>query len=420
MLFRSSTCEGGPGYYFAPLDTYFPPSPFPNILVFETLHGCDSIVFLTVEEAEYNSKTYNVSLCAEQYTWPSNGTTYYETGVYYDTLHVAGSCDSTIVLNLELRPSYNLEERVTSCDTYRWKDDNYNVDMTFNESTVYTHHYVNSFGCDSEVTLYLSIYDHDENDLPLQELCDEYFWDPGDHEIVYTDHEDPIYNMSGTYHRTYKNQADCDSLVTLNLQFEYTPTPTAIYPMDAENVTPHWVITSTEFQINSYDFNLWDMNPNCHWDTVVWTCNEAPDWILEPFGEKGKCCKVYVLNRVEDTIWLKAHAFNRCTQDAGVEQKYWLLSSFYGVEEKESSPADFSVVPNPNNGQMTLNFDYLTGKTKVKVYDMKGALIDQFETDNINGPSSYIYQMNEPVDGVYFFVATSKEGTVAKKVIIKK
>ncbi|MBQ8959005.1 MAG: PKD domain-containing protein [Bacteroidales bacterium] len=415
-----STCEGGPGYYFAPLDTYFPPSPFPNILVFETLHGCDSIVFLTVEEAEYNSKTYNVSLCAEQYTWPSNGTTYYETGVYYDTLHVAGSCDSTIVLNLELRPSYNLEERVTSCDTYRWKDDNYNVDMTFNESTVYTHHYVNSFGCDSEVTLYLSIYDHDENDLPLQELCDEYFWDPGDHEIVYTDHEDPIYNMSGTYHRTYKNQADCDSLVTLNLQFEYTPTPTAIYPMDAENVTPHWVITSTEFQINSYDFNLWDMNPNCHWDTVVWTCNEAPDWILEPFGEKGKCCKVYVLNRVEDTIWLKAHAFNRCTQDAGVEQKYWLLSSFYGVEEKESSPADFSVVPNPNNGQMTLNFDYLTGKTKVKVYDMKGALIDQFETDNINGPSSYIYQMNEPVDGVYFFVATSKEGTVAKKVIIKK
>ena len=415
-----STCEGGPGYYYN--GDYLQPSSQVYPYHFTSVLGCDSTVYLHIEEAEYNSKTYNVSLCAEQYTWASNGNTYYETGTYYDTLSFPNSCDSTLVLNLELRPSFQNEVVTTSCDTYHWQNNAYNVDMTFNHSTVYTHQYINSYGCDSEVTLYLTINDHDETDFTVsnEENCDEYFWDPQGHEIIYTDHEDPVFNMSGTYHRTYQNHAGCDSLVTMNVHFEYTPHPTDIRPMDALNTAPHWVVTATEFQINAYDFNLWDTNPNCHWDTVTWTCDEAPNWVLETFGNIGQCCRLYVLNFVEDTIWLKAHAFNRCAPSQGVEQKYWLVCSFYGVEEKESSLADFDVIPNPNNGQMQLNFEYLTGKVNIKVYDMRGALIDNFETYNGNGPCSHLYKMKGAMDGIYFFVATSKEGTVAKKVVIKR
>ena len=415
-----STCEGGPGYYYN--GDFLHPSPYPYVYTFESVLGCDSIVSLHIEEAEYNSKTYNVSLCAEHYTWSSNNVTYYESGTYYDTLSFPNSCDSTIILNLDLRPSFQNDVVITSCDTYQWKNDTYNVDMTFEESTVYTHSYINTFGCDSEVTLYLTINDHDETVFTVsdEENCDEYFWDPQGHEILYTDHEDPVFTMSGVYHRTYKNQSDCDSLVTMNVQFEYTPHPTEIYPMDATNDAPHWVVTATEFQINTYDFNLWDTNPNCHWDTVTWTCEEAPNWILESFGNNGQCCRLYVLNWVEDTIWLKAHAFNRCTPNQGIEQKYWMLCSFYGIEEKENSLANFDVIPNPNNGQMRIDFEYLTGKVNIKVYDMKGTLIDDFETYNQNGPSSYLYTMKNSVDGIYFFVATSKEGTVAKKVVIQR
>ena len=417
-----STCEGGPGYYYN--GQYLQPSTTPYQIHYETTSSCDSLVILHVDVAQYNSKTYNVSICDTQYTWPSNGTTYYESGTYYDTLTFPNSCDSTVMLLLELRPSYDTEETITSCDTYRWKNDAYNVDMTFEESTVYTHHYVNNYGCNSEVTLYLTINDHDESEYTLEESesCDEYFWDPNGHEIIYTDHEDPVYNMSGIYHRTYKNQADCDSLVTMHMTFEYTPHPTPIYPMDATNGAPHWVVTATEFQINSYDFNLWDENPNCYWDTVTWTCDEAPEWVLEPFGNKAKCCRVYVLNHVDDTIWLKAHAFNRCSPSEGIEQRYWLLSSFYGVEENEAicEHCNFDVVPNPNNGQMTLNFEHLTGTVDVRVYDMRGTIIDQFKTYNGNGPSQHTYNMRTKSDGIYFFVATGREGTVAKKVVIQK
>ena len=419
-----STCQGGPGYYFAPLDIYLPPSPYPNAFVFETVQGCDSVVYLTVEEAEYNSKTYNVSLCATEYTWPSNGRTYYETGTFYDTLSFPNACDSTLVLNLELRPSYDIEVHETSCDSYRWKNDAYNVDMTFNESTVYTHHYVNAYGCDSQATLYLTIDDHNEVSFTVtdEENCDSYFWDPQGHEILYTDHEDLEYNMSGTYHRTYKNIYDCDSLVTMNVQFEYTPHPTEIYPMDATNSAPHWVITATEFQINSYDFNLWDNNPNCHWDSVTWNFTKPVDWLLEPFGTNNQCCKMYVLSWVEDTIWLEAHAFNRCAPQEGVTQRYWFLSSFIGIDENSPSTGletiDFDVIPNPNNGKMQLNLEHLTGKVDIKVYDMRGTLIDQFETYN-NGSGTFDYNMKAKSDGIYFFVATNKEGTIAKKVIIQ-
>ena len=413
-----STCEGGPGYYYQ--GDYLQPSTYPYTYLFETTLGCDSVVMLHVDQSDYNSKTYNVSLCATEYTWASNGVTYYETGTYYDTLSYAGLCDSTLVLNLELRPSYSIEERQTSCDSYRWQNDTYNVDITFDHSTVYTHPYVNSYGCDSEVTLYLTINNHDEVDAPDVEACDEYFWDPQGHEITYTDHEDLVYTMSGTYHRTYQNQYGCDSLVSQTITLGYTPHPTQIYPMDATDTVPHWVVTATEFQINAYDFNLWDTNPNCHWDTVAWSCDEAPDWVLEPFGDHGQCCKVYVLNRVDDTIWLKAHAFNRCAPQEGIEQKYWLICSFYGIEEFGSNLSNFDVIPNPNNGQMQLKFEYLTGKVNIKVYDMKGTLIDSFETYNNNGPSSFLYNMKNKSEGIYFFVATSKEGTVSKKVVIQK
>jgi hypothetical protein len=216
----------------------------------------------------------------------------------------------------------------------------------------------------------------------------------------------------------------CDSLVTMNVDFDYTPSPTEIYPMDSANTAPHWVITATEFQINAYDFHVWDTNPLCQWDTVTWSLEEPLEWVLEPFGEKAKCCKVYVLGHVDDTVWLNAHVFNRCAHDDGVVQRYWFVCSFYGIEEggpsTGSGTASFEVVPNPNNGQMTLCFENLTGKIEVKVYDMTGNLIDDILTYNDLVSNKIQYNMKNHSNGVYLFVATGREGIVTKKVIVNE
>ena len=420
-----STCEGGPGFLFD--GQYLQPRTEPYTFTYETVAGCDSIYIIQVNESEYNSKNYNVSICATEYTWPSNGHTYYETGIYYDTLQFEGSCDSTLVLNLELRPSYDTDVVTTSCDTYRWKNDEYNVDMTFDHSTTYTHHYTNIYGCESEVTLYLTINDHDETEFTVSnaENCDSYYWDPMGHAIIATDHEDLEYNLSGTYYRTYKNVADCDSIVAMHVQFEYTPSPSEIYPVDANNTVPHWVITATEFQINSYDFSIWEVEHpgTCHWDSITWAFEDPRvQWLLETDQSTtppGKICKMYVLNYIEDTVWMTTTVYNRCAPE-GKTQRYWFVCSFYGVDEQMESDADFSVVPNPNNGTMTLSFEKLTGTIDVKVYDMTGNLIDHLSTYSIGGPEHLQYNMKRHAEGIYFFVATGKEGSIAKKVVVRR
>jgi hypothetical protein len=67
------------------------------------------------------------------------------------------------------------------------------------------------------------------------------------------------------------------------MHFEYTPQPTEVYPVDANNTLPHWVITATEFQINSYDFGIYEVGhpATCHWQSIVWKF-ENPDvhWLL--------------------------------------------------------------------------------------------------------------------------------------------
>ena len=309
----------------------------------------------------------------------------------------------------------DLYESICANETYNF------FGQVLNTSGVYTHHLQTQHGCDSLLRLNLTVNPLDayEFTVPIEESCDEYFWDPQGHEIVATDHDGLTYDLSGDYERTYKNHMGCDSVVKMHVQFNYTPAPTPIYPMDPDNTAPHWVVTATEFQINTYRFHLWDTNPNCYWDSITWEFeNPGLQWLLEPdttTQPKGQNCTLYVMEHVDDTVWLSAKAYNRCAPQ-GIASRYWFVCSFHGLDE--SILSSFSVLPNPNNGQMTLNFQHLTGKIGVKVYDMRGMIIDDFQTTNYNDSSTYHYDMKSKANGVYFFVVTSKEGILTKKVVI--
>lgn len=400
---------------------------------FDTIdnHGCLKVekLVLSVDEYQMPPVLYQYECYAygttPSWTWDKTGITYHE-DTYEEVIldDPDGGCPFKYRLNLKFHEAYYHEESKVACDYYYWPV----TGETYYESQdsiVKTFHY--EFGdkeCDSTYVLHLEISDYETNafTVPDGENCNSYLWDPMGLDYTTEDMYDPVnhvYTESGVYKRTYKNLMGCDSIVTMNVEFEYTPTPSEICPIDEENTAPHWVVTATEFQIVSYDFHLWETNPVCLWDTVTWSCDEAPGWVREPYGEKGRYCKLYVLNRVEDTVWLRAHAFNRCAPENGVEQKYWLVCSFYGLDEQGGSPAEFSVAPNPNNGQMTLSFNHFEGKIDVKVYDMMGRLLDDFEFYNENGIESMQYNMKENGNGIYFFVAVGKEGVVSKKLIIK-
>lgn len=356
---------------------------------------------------------------------PEVGTTTYTCSVSDGVVSREVSLDITVYPN-----------KLTPINDYFCANEPYPFfDQTLSAPGTYTHHLQTSHGCDSLIELHLSrkdIYSKTltEADITFSGIvgCDSAYWDPQGHSYDALGTYNPAnhwfkYSTEGNYYykRMYESQFGCDSLVSLPLTLEYTPDPYDIIPVDESDAAPHWVVTATEFQINTYDFTLWEQGHNsCVWDSVTWQFEDpSVQWILAPdtiSTPKGITCTMYVLNYIEDTVWLKATVYNRCAPQ-GVSRRYWFVSSFYDVDESFENLAHFNVIPNPNNGQMILHFEGLTGKIDVKVFNMHGTLIDEFET--VGDASSHIYQMNDRACGMYYFVATSKEGTLAKKVVIQ-
>ena len=99
--------------------------------------------------------------------------------------------------------------------------------------------------------------------------------------------------------------------------------------------------------------------------------------------------------------------------------RYWLIPSFYGINEQDDPRSTFDIIPNPNNGEMELRFEDMEGKVVVKVYDMMGGLIDVIQTFNASCTKELEYSMKRRAKGIYFFVVTGKEGSLTKKVVVR-
>ncbi len=411
-----------------------------TVAYFDTIdnHGCLKVekLLLAVDEYQMPPIVYQYE-CYEygttpSWTWDKTGITYHENTVDEIILpDPAGGCDIRHRLDLKFHQEFYHEENKVACDFYTWPVNG----VTYTESqdrVEVTFH--NEFGdkiCDSIYVLHLEISDYETTSVSLtdDERCDSYLWDP--HGMAYTTDDefnpaDHIYTESGIYHRTYKNIQGCDSIVTMQMDFEYTPQPTEVHPADENNAYPHWVITASEFQINSYDFAIYEEDHPyaSRWDSIEWAFeNPEVQWLLEPDSTTspvGKRCRIYVLNYLDDTVWFDVTVYGHCGPQEGVKQRYWFICSFYGIEEDAPSTGsgNFTVVPNPNSGQMTLRFENLSGRVNVKVYDMKGNMMDDLELYCDTPQNTMAYNLNGKSAGVYLFVATSGEGTVTKKVII--
>lgn len=402
--------QGEPGVYdaYGFSFEYTEPGTYDRQLYLMTANGCDSVLNLHLTVADRITYEFSHHECDGSYTW--DGQTYDTPGDYERSYISLGGCDSIVTMHLTMgHPEYTAFDTI-SCGVFEWNGQTYDHSGTFRQA------FTTIDGCDSIVDCTLTLSGNVIGTTLEIEECDEYQW-LGER-----------YTLSGQYEKTLSTILGCDSTVYLNLDMEYTPDPTPIYPADTNNTAPHWVVTATEFQINSYDFMIWDNNERCHWDSVTWAFEDPTvEWVLEPdttTHPAGKRCKIFVLNQLEDTVWLNAKVYNKCHPE-GTERRYWFVCSFYGIEDDPSTgsgaagtSADFTVMPNPNNGQMTLNFEHMTGKIDIKVYDMRGVLIDQLQTFGTTEHHNLSYQCDTKGDGIYCFVATSKEGTLVRKVVI--
>lgn len=166
-----------------------------------TVYGCDSIVSLNLNlNSSFVSPTSIITAC-DAYT--SNwGTVYTQSGIYYDTLSTIYGCDSILSLDLTINNSIVLPTlSIAACDSFvsSWG-------ATFTQSGLYYDTLATVYGCDSIVSLNLTLNNGFVAPTAVITACDSYASDWG---IVYT--------QSGLYYDTLSTIYGCDSILSLDL-----------------------------------------------------------------------------------------------------------------------------------------------------------------------------------------------------------
>jgi hypothetical protein len=166
-----------------------------------TIHGCDSVVTLNLIVNPVYNHTETATIC-EGESYEFGETDYTESGEYTHTFTSVNGCDSVVTLTLTVTPVTTGTDVISACDSYKWIDS-----ITYTESNnTATHTLTNAAGCDSVVTLNLTI-KHSTTGTDLITACGSYTWIDG---ITYTE-------SNNTATHTLTNAAGCDSVVTLNL-----------------------------------------------------------------------------------------------------------------------------------------------------------------------------------------------------------
>ena len=330
------------------------------------IHGCDSAVRLLLTVSDYYMPPVQVEYKCEPYTWPVNGMTYYESDMYVDTLPSSSGCDGIYRLDLHIQEAPQVQHVFdTACNSFDWYVKGEKVG-TYTAS------------CD---VLY---------QIPI-------FYVPNDSSTMFPCTED--YMLHLVIWNTPNPVIECDN-------------------PDIEN--PHYPITATEFNVNRYTYRASDLLSDFTWieDQCEWSISKD-SWRIVP-SDDHRSCTVYAMDWVEDTVWLYFKAVSPCSEEEDPLASYWLKPSFYGIEEQDVQASAVEIIPNPNNGQMELRFRHLTGRLDVKVYDMKGNKVDQFEVNGQPEEQVMPYDMHNLATGVYLFVVTGREGTAAKRVIVER
>jgi hypothetical protein len=172
--------------------------------------GCDSLITLDLTINNSNNIIDYQTAC-NSFTW-INGNTYTTSNNTASVIYQnASGCDSVVSLDLTISYSQNVIDQQTACNSYTWIDGN-----TYTSSnSVATHVLNSSTGCDSTITLNLTI-NNSSSGTDTQTACDSFNWIDGN---TYSSS-----NNSATYSATNSN--GCDSLVTLNLTIINSPTRT--------------------------------------------------------------------------------------------------------------------------------------------------------------------------------------------------
>ena len=166
-----------------------------------TALGCDSLVTLQLTVSPTTFTSLNETICQGS-SYLFNGNPLTAAGVYTQNFIATNGCDSTVILNLTTAPTITNQIQETICQGAIYSFDGTDL----NTPGVYTATFSTNTGCDSVVTLNLTVSSAITSTLS-ESICQGASYSFNGNVIT----------TSGIYTGNFITSTGCDSLVTLNL-----------------------------------------------------------------------------------------------------------------------------------------------------------------------------------------------------------
>lgn len=345
-------------------NTYAESTDDPTLL-YENAVGCDSIVklhLIMLQSADY----IDTVVACDAYTW-LDGNTYTETiqGPTAFFTDVYGCENATVTLDLTILHSSSSEDTVVACDAYTWLNG-----QTYTESTNEpTMTYTNAVGCDSVVTLNLIIY-HSVYQVDERVACDTFTWINGE---SYSE-------STNTPSISYTSAQGCDSVVTLHLTVYHsveTEESLAICEGDLPFVYGDTVfdVGTPEFSTFNFMFSTYEGCDSLH--VLHLTVNQSVE--TEEYLTIYDNELPYTYG---DTIFdvntppFSTYSFQYTTTDGCDSIVTLYLTVTVGIDDRQMGN-NLTVWPNPTRGSVQLRFsdNMPASGLDIRIYDIYGRLV---------------------------------------------
>lgn len=166
-----------------------------------SVSGCDSSIHVNLTVVHSSDSSLAITAC-NNYTSPSGDYLWTETGIYTDTIANAAGCDSIITIDLTILNATGSFLTTAACDSYTSPSGNY----TWTTSGIHHDTIPNHLGCDSIIVVNLTI-KHSSTFYFETTICDSYTSPSGDY----------TWTTSGLYYDTIPNHVGCDSIILIDL-----------------------------------------------------------------------------------------------------------------------------------------------------------------------------------------------------------
>jgi len=352
----------------------------------QSISGCDSIITLTLTVNPIFNTPISAAIC-DGSSYDFFGQTLTTAGTYTHTLQSISGCDSIITLTLTVNPIFNTPISAAICDGSSYDF----FGQTLTAAGTYTHTLQSVSGCDSVITLTLTVNSADVTEF-TETACEEYVWN------------NETFTVSGDYTRTFTNVAGCDSTVTLHLTVNYgthnVETETA-----CESCTWHG---ETYNQSGTYTYTYTNGNGCASVDTLHLTINYSATTDFS-ISTADSCYEWNMVSYCETGDYTQTlQTVDGCDSVVTLH-----LTITVGIDDHDLSGID--VFPNPTNGILNIKGDDIH---QILIYNADGQLVYASDEWSANLKTM---DVSSYAAGQYFVkIIFGNKQTVTKKVIVNR